>query len=92
MVHFKLALQGTVYRLKRGQIANKAEQLLLPERSLFQNTTVTTNSDIFLTSQSDGGTPGFVRITAKVASTSFTITSSNASDTSVIAWQIIEEM
>lgn len=38
----------------------------------------------------DGGTPGFVRVTAKSAGTSFTITSSSSSDTSTIAWLIIE--
>jgi hypothetical protein len=56
------------------------------------NSSITSNSVIFLTSQSDGGTPGFVRVTAKVTSTSFTITSSSNTDTSTIAWMIVEEM
>lgn len=56
------------------------------------NTSVTANSRIFLTSQSDGGTPGFLRITAKTAGTSFVITSSNGADTSTVAWNIIESL
>lgn len=47
---------------------------------------VGTNEQILVTSQSDGGTPGFLRVTAKVGSTSFTVTSSNGADTSTIAW------
>jgi hypothetical protein len=45
---------------------------------------------IFLTSQSDGGTPGWVRVSARVASTSFTITSSDAADTSTVAYLMVE--
>lgn len=56
------------------------------------NTAVTTNSQIFLTSQADGGTPGFLRITAKTAATSFVITSSNPLDTSTVAWFIVEKI
>lgn len=51
---------------------------------------VTADSRIFLTSQSDGGTPGFVRISARTAGTSFTITSSSGTDTSAIAWFLVE--
>ena len=51
---------------------------------------VTANSVIMLTSQSDGGTPGFVRVSGRSASTSFTITSSSGTDTSVIGWVILE--
>lgn len=54
-------------------------------------TTVTGSSKIFLTSQTDGGVPGFLRITAISAGTSFTITSSNALDTSTVAYFILEK-
>lgn len=54
------------------------------------NVKVTANSRIFLTSQVDGGTPGFVRVSARSAGNSFTITSSSGTDTSSIAWLIIE--
>lgn len=57
------------------------------------NTTrVTANSRIFLTVQSLGtvtvATP--IAVTARTASTSFTITSSDVTDTSVVAWMIVE--
>lgn len=54
------------------------------------NTKVTANSNIYLTSQVDGGTPGFLRISARSAGTSFTITSSSGTDTSTVGWIIIE--
>lgn len=54
------------------------------------NTRVTANSNIMLTTQIQGGTPGDPQISARVASTSFTITSTNAGDTSTVAWVIME--
>lgn len=54
------------------------------------NTSVTANSRIFYNIQSPGGTPGFLHISARVAGTSFTITSSSGTDTSVVAWTIVE--
>lgn len=54
------------------------------------NTSITANSRIFLTSQADGGAPGSLRVSARVVGTSFTITSSSATDTSVVAYEIFE--
>ena len=54
------------------------------------NTSVTANSRILLTGQVDGGTVGFQRVSARTAGTSFTITSSNALDTSIVAFEIFE--
>jgi hypothetical protein len=51
---------------------------------------VTSSTRIFLTSQSDGGTPGWLRVSARTASTSFTITSSSGTDTSTVAWMAVE--
>lgn len=51
---------------------------------------VTADSRIFLTHENNSGTPGFVTISARTAGTSFTITSSSATDTSTIAWLIVE--
>ncbi len=47
-------------------------------------------SRIFLTSQSDGGTPGFLRVSSRVNATSFTITSSSATDTSMVGWILFD--
>jgi hypothetical protein len=54
------------------------------------NTSVTAITEIFLTCQTPGGTPGFLRVSARTAGTSFTILSSNAADTSVVAWLLVE--
>ena len=53
------------------------------------STAVTASSNIFLTSQADGGTPGFLRVSARTPGTSFTITSSNGADASEVAWIIL---
>lgn len=50
---------------------------------------VTANSRIFLTAQTAGGTPGAVGVSARVAATSFTITSTSNTDTSQVAWLIV---
>jgi len=52
--------------------------------------TVTAASRIFAFTQTPGGTVGFLHCSARVVSTSFTITSSNVLDTSTIAWFCIE--
>jgi hypothetical protein len=54
------------------------------------NTSVTTNTRIFTSRQTAGGTLGHLSIGTVVASTSFVINSSSATDTSVIAWLLIE--
>ena len=56
------------------------------------NTKITANSRIFLTVQSLGtvAIPTAVAVTARSAGTSFTITSAAGTDTSVIAWLIVE--
>jgi hypothetical protein len=54
------------------------------------NTSVTANSRVFLTSQVDGGTPGWLRVSARTAGTSFTITSWSSSDTSTVAWMAVQ--
>lgn len=54
------------------------------------NTTVTANTRIFLTCNTPGGTPGFLRVSAVSVGVSFTILSSNGADTSVVAWLMVE--
>ena len=54
-------------------------------------TAVTANSRIFLTGQGDtAGTEGWLRVSARTAGTNFTITSSSGTDTSTVAWMIVE--
>lgn len=54
------------------------------------NTRVQANSRIFLTGQDSSGTHGDLTVSARVAGTSFTITSASGADTRSVAWLIIE--
>ena len=58
--------------------------------AVVSNTSITANSRIFLTSQVDGGTVGFLRVSDRTVGVSFTITSSNVLDISTVAYQIFE--
>jgi hypothetical protein len=54
------------------------------------NTSVTANTRIFLSHANTSGTLGHLYISARVAGTSFTITSSSGTDTSTVNWLLIE--
>lgn len=81
---------GKGLRVKEGSNAKQGTATLVAGTVTVSNTSVTANSRIFLTSQADGGTPGWLRVSARTASTSFTITSSSGTDTSTVAYQIFE--
>ena len=51
---------------------------------------VTTNSRIFLTIQTPSGTVGSPFVLSRIASTSFTVSSTNINDRSAFAWLIVE--
>lgn len=86
-----LATAGNKILIKEGSNATSGVSTLVGGTVVVSTTAVTANSRIQLTSQDDnGGTPGFLRVSARTASTSFTITSSNGADTSIVAWVIIE--
>jgi hypothetical protein len=53
------------------------------------NAAVAAGSIILLTSQVDGGTPGWLRVSTRSNGVSFTITSSSNVDTSTVGWEII---
>lgn len=81
---------GSGLSVAEGSNAKQGTATLTAGVATVANTSVTANSRIMLTSQIDGGTPGFLRVSARVAGTSFTITSSSASDTSTVAYEIFE--
>lgn len=81
---------GSGLRVKEGSNAKQGTATLVAGSVTVSNTSVTANSRIFLTSQVDGGTPGFLRVSARSAGVSFTITSSSGTDTSTVAYQIFE--
>lgn len=79
-------------RMKSGSNKIVGVATLVGGTITVNNTLVTTNSIIMLTVQSLGtvASPKAIAVTARVASTSFTITSADVTDTSVVGWQIIE--
>lgn len=50
---------------------------------------LTSTSEVLITSQVDGGTPGWLRVSSKITNVSFTVTSSSATDTSTFFWAIV---
>lgn len=81
---------GSGILVKEGTNATMGVATLSGGTITVNTTKVTATSRIFLTSQVDGGTPGFLRVSTRSAGTSFTITSSSGTDTSDVAWIIIE--
>ncbi|MBH1939094.1 hypothetical protein I5Q34_33370 [Streptomyces sp. AV19] len=85
-----ISTAGKGLKVKEGSNATMGVATLTGGAATVSTTKVTATSRIFLTSQADGGTVGFLRISARSAGTSFTITSSSALDTSTVAWLIVE--
>lgn len=83
---------GKGLQVKTGTNAKIGTAVLVAGTATVANASITANSRIFLTSNVDGGTVGFVRVSAKTVATSFVITSSNPLDTSTIAWYIVESI
>lgn len=81
---------GQGFQVAEGSNAKQGTAVLVGGTKLVSNNSVTATSRIFLTSQVDGGTPGFLRVSARSAGTSFTITSSSGTDTSTVAYEIFE--
>lgn len=88
--NFIAGVAGGGLLIKEGSNAKMGVATLVGGTVTVNTTAVTANSRIYLTSQADGGTVGFQRISARVAATSFTITSSSGTDTSTVAWMIVE--
>lgn len=81
---------GKGLQIKEGTNAKMGTATLSSGSATVSTTAVASTSRVFLTSNADGGTPGWVRVSARTAGTSFTITSSSASDTSTVAWLILD--
>jgi hypothetical protein len=81
---------GKGLKVKEGADATMGRATLVNGTVVVNTTTVTASSEIFLTCQTPGGTPGFLRVSARTAGKSFTIRSSSAADASEVAWFIVE--
>lgn len=82
---------GFGFRAAEGSDAKQGIATLVAGTVTVANASVTANSRIFLTGQDDnGGTPGWIRVSARNPGTDFTITSSDPADTSIVAYEIFE--
>lgn len=90
--NLKVAIVGKGLYIKEGSNATMGVATLVAGTATISTTKVTANSRIHLTTQTLGTIliPAAVGITARVAGTSFTITSAQATDTSVVAWFLVE--
>jgi len=87
-----LGTAGNGLLIKEGSNATMGTATLSAGTATVSTTKVTSNSRIFLTIQSLGtvSVPKSIGVTGRSAGTSFTITSEDNTDTSVIAWMIVE--
>jgi hypothetical protein len=88
----RIATAGRGLQVAEGANAKQGAATLVAGTVTVNTTAVTANSRIQLTVQSLGtvAAPKAIAVTARTAATSFTITSADATDTSVVAWTIIE--
>jgi hypothetical protein len=89
---FQINTAGKGFSIKEGSNAKMGTCTLVAGSCTVSNTSVTANSRILITSNADSGTPGWLRVSAKTASTSFVITSSSGTDTSTVVWEILEAL
>ena len=87
-LHFETLGQGLSFA--EGTNAIMGQVTLVAGSKVVSTTKVTADSRIILTNNASSGTPGFLYVSARVVSTSFTITSSSGADTSNVAWLILE--
>lgn len=80
---------GTGIRIVEGSNKRMGVATLVAGTVTVANTSITASTRIFLTVQTAGGTQGFLS-TTRSAGTSFTINSSSASETSTVAWLLVE--
>lgn len=90
--NLKIGTVGKGIYIKEGSNATMGAATLSAGAVTINTTKVTGDSRIILTIQSLGTVtvPKAIGVTARTAGTSFTVTSSDATDTSIIAWQIVE--
>ena len=86
-----IGLAGKGLRVKEGSNAKMGTATLNGTTAVTVSTTaVTATSRILLTINTPGGTPASPYVFTRTAGTSFQIKSTGASDTSVVAWVILE--
>ena len=85
------SVAGKGLKIKEGANARMGTATLNGTTAVtIPTTVVTANSRIFLTVQAPGGTVGMSYVSARSAGVSFDIKSTDADDTSTVAWLIVE--
>jgi len=84
-----LSNAGKGLQIKEGSNAKMGTAILSSGSVIVSNTSITTSTRIFLTLQNCSSC-GTLYISSKTAGTSFTITSTNNTDNSTVAWLLIE--
>lgn len=82
---------GKGLQVKEGSNARMGVATLVGGTVTVANTSITATTRIFLSRTTTGGTTGHLS-TTQTASTNFIITSSSGTDTSVIAWFLMEPL
>jgi hypothetical protein len=88
--NIRVNLAGDGLLVNEGANGKQGTATLAAGTVTVSNTNVTANSRIFLSTQTPGGAPGWLQVSARTAGTSFTILSSSGTDTSVVAFEIFE--
>jgi hypothetical protein len=81
---------GRGLQVREGTNAKMGVSTLVAGTVTVSTTAVTATSRILLTGQNSSGTHGELTVSARTAGTSFTITSSSATDTRSVAWIIMD--
>lgn len=92
LVDLSIDTVGKGLKIAEGSNARLGTSAMSGGTVVVANTSVTSTTRIFLTKQ-ESGTPvalGSVRVSARTAGTSFTISSDNVLDTSTVAWMLVE--
>lgn len=87
-----ISTAGKGLRVKEGANAKMGVATLVAGTVVVSTTAVAANSRVFLTVQSLGTVtaPSALAVSARTVGTSFTILASQNTDTSVVAWQLVE--
>ena len=89
-VHDRGLKGWTALSLLDGTNKRMGQAVLVAGTVSVANTSITANTRVFLSHANTSGTLGHLYVSARVASTSFDITSSDAADTSTVNWLLIE--
>lgn len=92
--NLRLNTAGKGLQIKTGSNARAGTSTLTSGTVTVSNSSVTSNTIVLLTIQSLGTVAAAkaIAVTARTSGTSFTITSADATDTSVIGWMLVEPL